>query len=226
MLGLSPFDSKKIRRKLVMYYSEKEKWAFIHIPKNAGTTLISHALRGRGKHSRPLFEGKGNGSPHHNKYTFFEKHGLVKDKEAFAIVRNPWSRALSLYLFTIKHCQVENHRHHAELTQQGFKNSWMKGGFFMKEDKQTTSLRQWCNRDTQISWLRDRNGKIAADWYRMEDQLMDVEKKYNCDMSAKVERTATDHGHYSMYYDDELKARIAELYAEDIEIFGYSFDKK
>ena len=44
-------------------------------------------------------------------------------------------------------------------------------------------------------------------------------------MDVKIERTATSHGHYSIYYDDELKERIASLYAEDIEIFGYTFDK-
>ena len=208
-----------------MYYSDKENWAFIHIPKNAGTSFISHSMQGRGKHSRPLFLDRGDGSPHHNKYAFFEEEGLLDGKEVFSFVRNPWSRALSLYLFTIKHCQDHNHTHHAELTHEGFKNSWMEGGFFMKENKHTDNLRKWLNRDTQISWLRNKNGVISADWYRMEDQLDLVEKKYSCSMDVKIERTATSHGHYSIYYDDELKKRIASLYAEDIEIFGYTFDK-
>jgi hypothetical protein len=33
----------------------------------------------------------------------------------------------------------------------------------------------------------------------------------------------SDHVHYSHYYNDEARDRAAEVYADDIEHFGYTF---
>lgn len=206
-----------------MYYSDKENWAFIHIPKNAGTSFIAMAMAGRGKHSRPLFHGRGLGSPHHNKYAFFEAEGMIGGRDVFAFVRNPWSRALSLYLFTIKHCLDANVSHHARLVMEGFKNSWMDGGFFLKEARDVDTLRKWKNSDTQVSWLRNGAGEIAADWYKIEEDMPKVEERFGCDMNCKAPRTATSHGDYRKYYDDELRERIGELFKEDVEAFKYEF---
>lgn len=207
-----------------MYYSEKEKWAFIHIPKNAGTTFIQ-SLHGRGVHSRKIFEHlTKKGSPHHNKYAFFKEEGLLENKEVFAFVRNPFSRALSLYLFTIKHCEEVNHNHHALLTSQGFKKAWMPEGFFRRERGNEDTLRKWVNQDTQKSWIVDADGQVACKYYKIEEDMEEIEKKFKTDMSSINQRTATKHGHYSLYYDDELREEIGNLFKEDLELFDYEFN--
>ena len=36
-------------------------------------------------------------------------------------------------------------------------------------------------------------------------------------------RNASEHRHYSTYYDAALRDQVGELYREDVERFGYRF---
>ena len=217
-----------------MFIFDDKPLSFIHIPKNAGTTLID-AVAKRGHHSNKDIKDKypiKRGSAHHNKFSYFEKEGMTKGRKHFTIVRNPWSRALSLFLYTLKHTadtivdMPTQARVHANLCLQGFKGCWMPGGFFDRDHVKSAkhSLRQWNSSDTQLSWIKDERGRIACKWFRMESDLEEVEKICQCSMKSKNERTATNHGHYSLYYDDELRDRIGDVFKEDIETFGYEFE--
>lgn len=235
-----------------MFYTDK--WVFLHIPKNAGTSFIKLAMKGRrGEHSRKNFmkrvksgqylsevTGKGQetpfgnkGSPHHNKYSFFEKEEMLGDREVFAFVRNPWSRCLSLYLYTLKHSSemmFRNHKNlkfvHARLTREGFKGSWMPNGFFDEDNERDNiwgTFRQWNSSDTQRSWLVDSKGELKSAWYKIETDMPEVEKRFGCSMKKRYADTSTTHAAYPEYYDSELQDRIGGLFKEDIVEFDYSF---
>jgi hypothetical protein len=44
-------------------------------------------------------------------------------------------------------------------------------------------------------------------------------------VEALPRHNKSSHGHYSDYYDDQSRDRVAELYAMDIEAFGYAFER-
>ena len=159
-----------------MLYNDSEKWAFVHVPKNAGTaiTLIADKIRRKNKAIKWMEMGN---FAHHNKWSYWSKiPEFFKDyTQRFApILRNPWDRALSIYTYNLKNTaknltQEWGKEDHARLIKEGFKRSWMPGGFFVdnygKEfeyNKQTG--RAWGQDDDQFSWL-DGEGK----WFRLED---------------------------------------------------------
>ena len=127
-----------------MVYSKDKGWYFIHVPKNAGTSFVSmfticawhrnnpeKQLRvdsNRKKHGIKILPHSI--STYHNKASFWQLREETSGLDPVAILRNPWSRALSLYLFNLKITQQNLDEDwgaidHPILTRQGFKNSWM-----------------------------------------------------------------------------------------------------
>ena len=138
----------------------------------------------------------------------------------FSLVRNPWDRLVSLYL---KH--VIKNTHIATFKE-----------YIREIDSQHT------NRESKLGWfgsylsncgyLTDNNGNIIVDYVgKFENRDADLEyigKKINCELRhGHVNSTDARKGrHYSEFYDDEMVEMVRSAYAEDIEMFGYEFEKK
>lgn len=223
-----------------MIYSKKNGWYFIHVPKNAGTSIASQFIS-RAKHpdEKVKLRLKNNrikygiqvlpySQPtYHNKVDFWQQLEVTKGLSPVAILRNPWSRALSLYLFNLYLTQKSLHEDwgaidHPILIRQGFKNSWMEGGFFVdghgkhvEYNKETG--RAWAQDDDQYSWLEGQ-----GTWFRMEDQLDDFYKFVGLPNPNKV-INVTQKSDYRKYYDDELIDRIGQLFHRDVKLGNYSF---
>jgi hypothetical protein len=215
-----------------MLYSENNKWAFVHVPKNAGTS-VEYPFH---KFSNPNFQNakiekgvkilhKGNPT-HHNKWSYWSQFDEVKNHTPVALLRNPWDRCLSLYTFNLKECAKNLDQEwaridHARLIKEGFKQSWMPDGFFVDKhglpfEYNTETGRAWSQNDDQASWLED-----AGKWFRMEDQMDEFCNFTGLDIPQKVNTTV--RGAYQRYYDEELRHRIDHLFYRDIELGGYKF---
>jgi len=80
----------------------------------------------------------------------------------------------------------------------------------------------WSQANSQMDWLRwgvdfvGRFERLEDDWWRL------------CEVTGLPHKPLevtrkTNHEYYTVYYDDELRDLVAEIYEEDIDTFGYRF---
>ena len=82
----------------------------------------------------------------------------------------------------------------------------------------------------QIRLLVDQDGRLALDFV---GRYEDLQASYDavCDRiglarSELPVKNRSDHRPYTDYYDDELRERVAEFYADDLAAFGYGFSER
>ena len=147
----------------------------------------------------------------------------------FMLTRNPWDRLVSLY----RHVRTQKGGGWAGDSLEGF-SAWLdtvqtSGPGGGGED--FARWRKYGTYDTR-HYAGDANGDLLVDRVlRLEDlQLtlkpylhsLGIEDVYERPMPHSNRREGGRH--YSEYYTDETRKRVAEMYADDIEAFRYRFE--
>ena len=225
--------------------SHKYKCIFIHIPKCAGSSVekvLGHfdgftGENGAQDHRALRMLQKPNfklrcllnlenalvylrGLRYHKKHLTNSNNRIrvdeaqYKEYYKFAIVRNPWSRAFSWYKNVIRD---ESHRKlYGVSTDTSFKE-------FLK-----VHVGKWMLRP-QTYWLKNYKGEVNLDYIGKFEELPRVLDQ----ISAKFDLRGVTFPHeisgsgedYRINYDDETRELISKVYSEEIELFGYTFDK-
>lgn len=196
--------------------SDRYQCIFIHVPKCAGTS-VKQALNlpGRG---HPSWHWFATNSP--DKWNSYLK---------FTIVRNPWDRFVSAYVYaTMKESYWHGehaglHPDYPLLSQKSFVECCR----LAQQQRQLLQHESWY---PQYLWLtQSTNGQIRL----MVDLVLRYENLGE-DFRTLCQRlglppvdlphvNVSPHGGYRDYYDDETRAIVAGLYAADISLFGYQF---
>ena len=212
-----------------MLISYSRRFAFIHVPKTAGSSVY-RALAPYGDVADGYWANRwlarigihvNHYAPHRLKK--FRPHTTAETLRRnlppevfeslfkFAFVRDPWSLLVSYYHFI-----RDSGRHHRRMLAITL------GSF---EDFVAYETRR--RRVSQTALLAGRDGRILVDFVGRYESL-DSDFAFICRQigiaSAPLGHfNATAHRDHREYYDARLARLVRDAYAEDIERFGYEF---
>jgi hypothetical protein len=182
------------------------QFSFIHINKTGGSS-IEKALNVPLVHETALV------------YRDLIGEKRWKERFSFAIIRNPWDRAVSQFHYR----QMINQTGLAN-NPLGFKE-WLRRVYidhspeYMDEEKMFL---------TQADWVCDERGRIMVDYIGRFETLQqswdDICTALHREKSLLPHVKKSSRGNYRDYYDDESHEIIASYFRPDIDLFDYSFD--
>lgn len=197
--------------------SHQHRCIFIHIPKNAGTSI-----------KRVLDMPGGGHYPWRHYATDFPQ--LWREYTSFAVVRNPWDRMVSAY-------------HHARMKKSHWQNelTGLHGDYELLVDKSfeecVTILCRQRERLRHYSWVNQAHfvlGPEPSDKTVMVDAVLRFETiaedfnelcrklRIDCEPLPALNDSPRSRD-YRSYYNDETRHMIEQVYQVDIDAFGYSF---
>jgi hypothetical protein len=211
-----------------MRVSDAQRVLFVHVPKTGGSTIdlifdeeVADARRVKGA-TRHFSYGRMLGlEPQLTEYW------------SCGFVRNPWARMVSWWAMTVDvYNRAERGHERAKAKVEQLRRIWGPLGDY-RQDFPTFVLEGTANvRRLRVPQLHrlEAEGRGRVDFIgRVENFVHDVNvvrERLGLEAVEKLpRRNRSTHGHYSEYYDDRTRARVAELYADDIEAFGYTFEQ-
>ena len=182
---------------------DKEKLIFIHIPKNAGTSIEN------------LFGGDNTGFHHDDinviKEKFPEKYNTYRK---FTVIRNPYDRMVSWYFYynipnLINHLSKFKD-HNFDINLLNFTN-WVKNPTvynisFIDDPKYLKPQNEWIDETVEIIKFENLNEELNNFF----------NKKINLPNNNK-----SKHKHYLEYYNKDTLDFIYNKYKEDFEKYNY-----
>lgn len=212
-----------------MLISHRHRFAFIHIPKTAGSS-VAFALWPHADHVDDYWMNRGLTlvGIHVNHYApyrlkKFRTHtpaailqrqlpaDAFADLFKFAFVRNPWDLLVSSYHYLLAH--QGHHRGRSARRLRSFANY---AAYEIGRGKMS-----------QSAMLTGHDGRLLVDFVgRFESLASDfafVCRRIGLEVSLG-RANATRHRDYRSFYDDRLAEVVGRFFAADAERFGYGFD--
>ena len=179
-------------------------YVFIHINKTGGSS-IEKAFGTRLAHRT---------AP--EKYTQLGDKAWQK-KYKFSIVRNPWDKVVSHYHYRVLTNQTDLKDKSISFEQ------WLRLCYVDRDPQFFDQPKMF---QPQTQWLVNEHGKLLIDFVgRFESLDEDFEKI--CQVLnlrlALGHKKKSNRGSYRDYYNSETRELIADVFASDIELFGYDF---
>jgi len=196
-----------------MPISHSHKLIFIHIPKNAGTSITTH------------FKMEDIG--HHLWQYYYQKYkNYWGNYKKISISRNPWDRVVSCYeyaklLNSYWHSVNGKSKEGKHLDYELLKNkSFEECINILKENPHQLKHQGWRN---QHHYIFNGNNSVIDNIIKIEN--LNKELSILLDKSIEVPRiNMSNNKNYKSYYKNkEMIEVVRDLYKKDIEFFNYEF---
>jgi len=191
--------------------SHKYKFIFIHIRKTGGTSIECIFKKNVGG----AFEnGRSVQYKHENAERMKKLFPEEWDKYfKFTIVRNPFDLLVSRYFWS------RDEQHLKSFKERSFSQ------FLLDVNKNNLPIK-WtiptCQYD-QITIGGKSGMEYIGKFENLQEDFNIICDKIGIPKQQIPHKNKSKHKHYTEYYDDETRQIVAELYAKDIEYFGYEF---
>lgn len=214
--------------------SHQYKCIFIHIPKTAGSSIYKFFFP-----EVPLIAEEPNYEMHYGwcpKRKFYLQHASAyqlldteliseevwRDYFKFVIVRNPWDRSYSDYLWAMRTSAIND----------SFKNYITAQGDFKRIFSNPEQPGYKGNHLLPQSDFFAASGKYAVDYVgdfeNLQQHMRNVAEKLNINrpFTQRINGSTSRHPHYSSFYTTSRKRLVEEIYKEDIERFQYKYEDR
>lgn len=215
----------KSKQKEIDNINGVEKFIFVHIPKNAGTSVYSALGMQKSFH-----------------FTLNEYQQILRRNYSkyftFCFVRNPFERFVSLY----NYARMEESYYHSSINPEKAKFGKHQDYDLLKNasiDEAVDYLmegklkswdggKQWL---PQYKWIVNDENEITVDYIgRLENIILDFRNlssilKLNLDIAVKhLNKSSSERINYRKLISNQARAKLEEYYKIDLQLFGYSFD--
>ena len=221
-----------------MRISHERRFVFFASPKTGSRSVRKLLDAYTEIHGRPAHEVTAD-FPFYNHMRPVELREVFSSRDwdfdgyfKFVMVRNPWTRLVSLYeMFAFREGgQLSRLRTRAK-RHQGFR-AWVPTVDPAGRGTVGPGLEKGVIRFGALSYVGfagDENGRPLVDEVikleEIESRLLPLLERIGVPLPRRVPRTGRGRyrGHYRDYYDDETRELVGALYAADIERFDYAF---
>ena len=196
---------------------------FVHVPKTAGVSILdslNNSISLLGKDESQKWQIRGADGTYHSRAS--EPSIRVVDSLpegvnltdppvdfSFAFIRNPWDRFVSSYNYL---SQKKNDEYEQYIKPfKSFKDFVLNGSI------------EGLHFRPQTHWI-DRQVDFIGRFENLQSHFDGLCKKLGLESQVLKNENATEHKHYSEYYDEQSVSAISDKYSEDIKLLGYEFN--
>jgi hypothetical protein len=213
------------REAFPMRVSDSHRVVFVHVPKTGGSS-VDRIFDDEVDDARRV----AHRTRHSTYRALLKTEPGLADYWSFGFVRNPWARMVSWWsMLSGVFARAAAGDVAVQQKIARHPNVWLAEGEYHEDFSrfvlEATEAIPKVGRP-QLTTLSGKNGPVdfIGRLESFDDDIAVVRERLGLPAVEKVPRVnRSTHGDYRDYYDDVTRQKVAEVYAADIEAFGYTF---